>query len=93
VGDVVRDLDNLNEMKTAINNKSFVFAARLGSGGQGLSGLRRRPATRAALMLNLRPVRLRWREACHYTVSKSQPMKWTTSAGMCRRSVKDARVV
>jgi len=23
-----------------------------------------------SLMLNLRPVRLRWREACHYTVFK-----------------------
>jgi hypothetical protein len=51
-------------MKIAIDDKAFVFRGPdFGSRGQGLSGLWRCPATRAALMLNLRPVRLGWRES------------------------------
>jgi hypothetical protein len=62
--DVIRDLDNLNEMEVAISGKGLRFSRPdFRSGGQGLSSLRRRPATRAALMLNLLPVRLRWRES------------------------------
>jgi hypothetical protein len=61
--DVIRDLDNFIEMEVAISGKGYVFRGQTTGVAGKVSSLRRRLATGAALMLNLLPVRLKWRES------------------------------
>jgi len=66
--DVVRDLDNLNEMKTAINNKSFVFRGQT-------SGVRAR---------SFRPAASPCHPCCAHAEFASGSAQWRESVSLHR---------